>query len=144
MFIGNKPCRLYLHFSSKITQNRIKKRTTSALVGVVTIPVRKIKKGCHEALEACAQGIANYALALMHGVQAFARMLRVPHDILRNICERNPSSEHLWCYHLQALVCLAGKVFFSWPLFGFRSPESLYPALAIGADTGLAANACAV
>jgi len=42
------------------------------------------KKGCHaEALEACALGIANYALAIMRGVLAFARMLRVPqHDIL--------------------------------------------------------------
>jgi hypothetical protein len=35
--------------------------------------VRKIKKGCHaEALEACALGILNYALALMQGVKAFA------------------------------------------------------------------------
>ena len=40
--------------------------------------------GCHaEALEACALGISNYALTIMHGVQAFARMLRVPqHDTL--------------------------------------------------------------
>jgi hypothetical protein len=59
-------------------------------VGDNTIAVRKIKKGCHaEALEACALGIANYALALMHGVKAFARMLRVPqHDTLPNTCGR--------------------------------------------------------
>jgi hypothetical protein len=61
-----------------------------ALVGVVTIGVRKIKKGCHaEALEACALGIADYALAVMHGVKAFAHMVREPHhDTLLNICGR--------------------------------------------------------
>jgi len=37
------------------------------------------KKGCHaEALEACAQGIANYELAVMHDVEAFTLTLRVP------------------------------------------------------------------
>jgi hypothetical protein len=37
------------------------------------------KKGCHaEALEACARGIANYALAVMRGVKALALTLRVP------------------------------------------------------------------
>jgi hypothetical protein len=63
----------------------------SALVGVITISVRKIKKGCHaEALEACALGIANYALAFMHGGKAFARMLRVPqHDTLPIFAEEN-------------------------------------------------------
>ncbi len=42
----------------------------------------KAKKGCHaEALEACALGIVNYALAIVHNVKAFAHMLRVPqHD----------------------------------------------------------------
>jgi len=61
--------------------------TDFALFGVITIGVRKIKKGCHaEAPEACALGIANYALTLMHGVKAFAHMVRVPHhDTLCNI-----------------------------------------------------------
>jgi len=39
------------------------------------------KKGCHaEALEACALGIADYALAVMPGVKAFALTLRVTQD----------------------------------------------------------------
>jgi hypothetical protein len=45
------------------------------------------KKGCHAEAQACpesiegkpcAWGIANYALAVMHGVKAFALTLRVP------------------------------------------------------------------
>jgi hypothetical protein len=64
----------------------IRHLTPSAFVGVVSIGVRKIKKGCHgEVLEPCALGIVNYALKFMQGVKAFARMLRVPqHDTLRN------------------------------------------------------------
>jgi hypothetical protein len=60
--------------------------------------VRKIKKGCHaDALEACALVIANYALAVMHSVKAFAHMLRVPqHDTLRDIGGENSSSEQVW------------------------------------------------
>ena len=51
-------------------------------VGENTMDVRKIKKGCHaEAPEACPLGIADCALAVMHGVKAFAHM--VPFDKLR-------------------------------------------------------------